>query len=98
MGFRLCLWDTPIPVHRWDISRNRSRAGVIGMGFTNASPIVAAPGGKTRTIGKNYNVAAGEPIPEGWAMDKDGHPTTDPEAALQGSLVSMGGSRAQVLA
>ena len=35
--------------------------------------------------------AAGESIPEGWAVDKDGHPTTDPEAALQGSLVSMGG-------
>ena len=75
-----------------------ARAGVIGMGFTNASHIVAAPGGKTRNIGKNYHVAAGETIPEGWAMDKDGHPTTDPEAALQGSLVSMGGSRARVLA
>ena len=32
--------------------------------------------------------AAGESIPLGWAVDKDGHPTTDPDAALQGSLVS----------
>jgi len=35
--------------------------------------------------------AAGESIPEGWAVDAEGKPTTDPEAALKGSLVSMGG-------
>ncbi len=35
--------------------------------------------------------AAGEQIPLGWAVDSDGEPTTDPHAALQGSLVSAGG-------
>lgn len=35
--------------------------------------------------------AAGEEIPLGWAVDADGHPTTDPEAALKGSLLSTGG-------
>ena len=35
--------------------------------------------------------AAGEPIPLGWAVDKDGIPTTDAAAALSGSLVSSGG-------
>ncbi len=35
--------------------------------------------------------AAGETIPLGWALDSDGNPTTDPEAALAGSLVSAGG-------
>lgn len=98
-----------------------ARAGLIGLGLTNASPIVAPPGGKTRVIGTNpiaFSVpdgkggiamqfdqstttvalgkitmakAAGEAIPEGWAVDADGQPTTDPEAALGGSLVSMGG-------
>ena len=96
-------------------------AGLIGLGMTNASPIVAPPGGKTRMIGTNpiaFSVpdgagglamqfdqstttvalgkitmakAAGEAIPLGWALDADGNPTTDPEAALAGSLVSMGG-------
>ena len=98
-----------------------ARAGLIGLGLTNASPIVAPPGGKSRVIGTNpiaFSVpdgaggvamqfdqstttvalgkitmakAAGERIPEGWAVDAEGQPTTDPEAALNGSLVSMGG-------
>ena len=89
---------------------------MIGFGFTNASPIVAPPGGKTRVIGTNpiaFSVpdgeggtamqfdqsttavalgkitiakAAGEKIPEGWALDEHGRPTTDPEEALRGVL------------
>jgi (2R)-3-sulfolactate dehydrogenase (NADP+) len=35
--------------------------------------------------------AAGTPIPLGWAVDANGVPTTDPEAALKGALVSAGG-------
>ena len=35
--------------------------------------------------------AAGETIPPGWAVDSDGRPTTDPQAALTGSLLSAGG-------
>ncbi len=35
--------------------------------------------------------AAGESIPLGWAIDADGNDTTDPHAALEGSLVSAGG-------
>lgn len=98
-----------------------ARAGIIALGMTNASAIVAPPGGKTRVLGTNpiaFSVpdgaggvamqfdqstttvalgkitmakAAGERIPEGWAVDAEGNPTTDPEAALAGSLLSMGG-------
>ncbi len=98
-----------------------AQAGLIGIGMTNASPIVAPPGGKMRMIGTNpiaFSVpdgqgglamqfdqstttvalgkitmakAVGKAIPEGWALDADGNPTTNPEAALAGSLVSMGG-------
>lgn len=98
-----------------------ARAGLIGFGLTNATPIVAAPGGKSRVIGTNpiaFSVpdgqggiamqfdqstttvalgkitmakAAGESIPEGWALDVDGNSTTNPEEAIKGSLVSMGG-------
>ena len=36
-------------------------------------------------------LAAGESIPLGWAVDEHGEPTTDPKAALKGSLLSTGG-------
>lgn len=35
--------------------------------------------------------AAGDSIPLGWAVDADGNGTTDPHAALKGSLMSSGG-------
>ncbi len=102
-------------------TRRIAEAGLIGLGVTNAAPIVAPPGGKTRVIGTNpisFAVpdgrggvamlfdqstttvafgkitkakAAGVPIPEGWAVDSDGRPTTDPAAAVEGSLTSVGG-------
>jgi (2R)-3-sulfolactate dehydrogenase (NADP+) len=31
------------------------------------------------------------PIPEGWALDPDGHPTTDPALGLKGSMAPTGG-------
>jgi (2R)-3-sulfolactate dehydrogenase (NADP+) len=40
----------------------------------------------------------GKPIPLGWAVDKDGNPTTDPRAALTGSLNAIGGVKGASLA
>ena len=94
--------------------------GLIGIGMTNASPIVAPPGGNKAVVGTNpiamtipgengprmhfdfstsavalgkitMAKAAGEKIPLGWAVDENGAPTDDPEAALRGALVSAGG-------
>jgi len=41
------------------------------------------------------NVAAqkGETIPEGWAMDADGQSTTDPKAAMEGTMLPMGDAK-----
>ena len=36
---------------------------------------------------------SGESIPEGWALDSGGKPTTDPHAALKGVLLAFGGNR-----
>ncbi|MDB9857259.1 Ldh family oxidoreductase [Amylibacter sp.] len=96
-------------------------AGLIGLGFTNASAVVSPPGGNKAVLGTNpmalsvpakqgglafqfdqstsaialgkitMAAAAGQEIPLGWAVDTDGNPTTDPNAALKGSLVSTGG-------
>lgn len=101
-------------------------AGLIGIGFTNASAIVSGPGGKQPILGTNpiaFTIpgpdrpamhadfstaavalgkitmakAAGERIPLGWAVDKDGTPTTDPDEALAGSLVSAAGYKGWAL-
>ncbi|MEQ8444729.1 MAG: Ldh family oxidoreductase [Pelagibacterium sp.] len=37
--------------------------------------------------------AAGEPIPEGWALDKDGSPTTDAQAGYEGLILPLGGPK-----
>ena len=95
--------------------------GFLAVGFTNASPVVAPPGGNQKVIGTNpiamsvpdgegglavhfdfstsavalgkitMAKTAGEPVPLGWAVDVQGEPTTDPQTALAGSLVSAGG-------
>lgn len=41
---------------------------------------------------------SGLPIPLGWALDRDGAPTTDPEAALEGSMVAIGDAKGTALA
>ncbi len=38
------------------------------------------------------------PIPEGWALDSQGRPTTDPAAALEGSVLTMAGHKGYALA
>jgi (2R)-3-sulfolactate dehydrogenase (NADP+) len=40
----------------------------------------------------------GKPIPLGWALDQDGMPTTDAQAALSGSMLAMGGTKGALLA
>lgn len=41
---------------------------------------------------------AGEPIPEGWALDPQGRPTTDADAAIAGSMVPAGDAKGASLA
>ena len=40
----------------------------------------------------------GRAIPLGWAVDKEGQPTTDPQAGLEGSMLPMGGTKGAMLA
>ena len=41
---------------------------------------------------------AGQPIPLGWALDVEGQPTTDAQAALEGSMLPVGGTKGAMLA
>jgi (2R)-3-sulfolactate dehydrogenase (NADP+) len=40
----------------------------------------------------------GKQIPQGWALDKDGNPTTDPKAGLEGMMLPAGGVKGAMLA
>ncbi len=40
---------------------------------------------------------AGTPLPEGWAVDRDGQPTTDPQAALDGAMLPFGGHKGSAI-
>jgi LDH2 family malate/lactate/ureidoglycolate dehydrogenase len=40
----------------------------------------------------------GQPVPEGWALDRDGQPTTDATAAVDGLLMPIGGYKGVSLA
>ena len=70
------------------------------------SPFAAAapnPGGTPFVLDMSPTVAArgkirkaareGRVIPDTWALDAEGRPTTDPEAALSGSLLPIGGPK-----
>lgn len=46
----------------------------------------------------NAAAQAGEPIPLGWAFDVNGEPTTDPHAALAGSMAPAAGHKGSALA
>lgn len=49
--------------------------------------------------GKIINAAReGTPIPEGWAIDRDGNPTTDAQAGMAGFVLPMGGAKGSGLA
>jgi (2R)-3-sulfolactate dehydrogenase (NADP+) len=66
----------------------------------DADPIVVDLALTTVVRGKiMVAMQKGERIPEGWALDRDGKPTTDPKEAIErGSLFPIGGSKGAMLA
>jgi (2R)-3-sulfolactate dehydrogenase (NADP+) len=70
----------------------------------------ACPGGKDRPVVVDVSLSKvargkvmaasqkGEAIPEGWAFDKHGAPTTDPGAALSGTMAALGDAKGTALA
>ena len=79
--------------------------------FFGTNPIaVSFPTGKgfhvkidlaTSIVARGNIIAAqkkGEPIPEGWALDVEGNPTTDAQKALLGTVLTMAGHKGYALA
>ncbi len=65
----------------------------------NASPLVIDLSLSKVARGKVMHAKkSGTEIPLGWALDKDGQPTTDPAAALEGTMVPIGEAKGTALA
>ena len=65
---------------------------------SNAEPLVIDMSLSEVARGKVMVAAKeGRDIPEGWGLDQQGHPTTDPHAVLAGSMLPMGGAKGAAL-
>ncbi len=65
----------------------------------DAPPLVIDLAASTAARGNIVKAAReNRPIPQGWALDKDGAPTTDARAALEGSMIPLGGAKGSALA
>jgi LDH2 family malate/lactate/ureidoglycolate dehydrogenase len=69
-------------------------------GPTPTEPPVVVDMATTLVARGNIIMAARErkPIPEGWAVDAEGRPTTDAQAALAGAVLPMAGAKGYALA
>ena len=71
------------------------------LGTNPFSVVIPVPGNNPIIIDMATSVVAkskfkeykelGRPLPIGWALDKNGNPTTDPDEAMQGLVLPMGG-------
>lgn len=105
----LLFANTPAAMAPW--GGNRASLGTNPLAFACPAP-GSGPAGESgpdplvmdlslSTVARGKIVAAareGRPIPEGWAVDGDGNPTTDARAALGGMLLPFGGAKGAALA
>jgi LDH2 family malate/lactate/ureidoglycolate dehydrogenase len=76
--------EKAVGANPWSIAAPAGRHGVTVMDIAN----VQAARGKVYAARER-----GAAIPEGWALDAEGRPTTDPAAAIAGVILPMGGHK-----
>jgi LDH2 family malate/lactate/ureidoglycolate dehydrogenase len=77
-----------IGTNPWSIAAPAGRHGTVVMDLANT----AVARGKVYLAGER-----GTEIPEGWAADAEGNPTTDPRAAIEGLILPMAGPKGYVI-
>jgi (2R)-3-sulfolactate dehydrogenase (NADP+) len=97
----LLFANTPAAIAPWGGSRGVFGTNPIAFAcpLPDASPIVVDL--SLSKVARGNILAAkqrGEPIPEGWALDAAGRPTTDPDAALKGTMLPLGDGKGTALA
>jgi (2R)-3-sulfolactate dehydrogenase (NADP+) len=97
----LMFANTPAAMTPWGGARPLFGTNPIAFAapVPGAAPIVADLSLSTVARGRIMAAAqTGEPIPEGWATDAQGRPTTDARAALAGTMQPVGGAKGAALA
>ena len=85
----------------WGGKDTRIGNNPLGIGVPNpgVAPIILDMALSVAARAKIRDLAArGEKMPEGWATDAEGRPTNDPQAALKGFLLPVGGHKGYGLA
>lgn len=97
----IALTNSPAAINAWGGKKAFFGTNPIAAIFPrkNAAPIVVDLSLTEVTRGKIMLMAKeGRAIPLGWAVDRDGNPTTSAQAALTGSLTAIGGVKGTALA
>jgi (2R)-3-sulfolactate dehydrogenase (NADP+) len=97
----IAMGNSPAAMPAWGGKRALFGTNPIAAGFPRRSgPALMIDLSLSAVARGKIMVAArdGNPIPEGWAIDKDGQPTTDAKAALEGSMLPAGGVKGAMLA
>ncbi|MDH3669129.1 MAG: Ldh family oxidoreductase [Paracoccaceae bacterium] len=97
----LMLVNTPGAIAPWGGSRALFGTNPIAFAapVPDAEPVVIDLSVSKVARGKIMAASQrGEAIPEGWAFDAEGNPTTDPDVALQGMMAPMADAKGAALA
>src|SRR4029077_12737559 len=91
----LAMTESEALVHPQGGTKARVGTTPIAIGVpSQPAPFVFDMATSTSAIGKIYaSKHRGEPIPLGWAIDAEGNPTTNADAALKGSLTPAAGAK-----
>ncbi len=97
----LAFTNSPAAINAWGGKQPLFGTNPIAAAFpSKAGPPLVIDLSLSEVARGKIMVAAkeGRPIPLGWAVDRDGKPTTDAKAALTGSLFAIGGAKGAMLA
>ena len=97
----IAMGNSPAAMPAWGGKRALFGTNPIAAAFPRraAAPLVIDLSLSAVARGKIMAAARdGKSIPEGWALDKEGRPTTDAKAALEGSMLPAGGVKGAMLA
>ncbi|MEW6696326.1 MAG: Ldh family oxidoreductase [Bacillota bacterium] len=96
----MAFTNTPSGIPPWGGREAYFGTNPIAFGFPAKEQPVVVDMSSSIVARGNIILAAkqGKPIPEGWAIDKEGRPTTDAKAALEGAVLPMAGPKGYAMA